>query len=59
MQAELNIGKNFIIQTLNWRNYNKITKIYFHPLARQLDMMSASLSIHLMSISWNMQISVL
>ena len=59
MQADLNTGKNSIIQTLNWRNYNKITKIYFHPSARQLGMMSASLSIHLMSVSWNMQISVL
>jgi hypothetical protein len=51
MQAELNLGKNSVIQTLNWRNYNKITEIYFHPLARQLGMMSASLSIHLMSVS--------
>jgi len=51
MQADLNTGKNSIIQTLNWRNYNKITKIYFHPSARQLGMMSASLSIHLMSVS--------
>ena len=59
MQAELNSGKNSVMQTLNWRKYNKITKIYFHPSARQLGVMSASLSIHLMLMSWNIQISVL
>jgi hypothetical protein len=51
MQAELNTGRNSIMQTLNWRNYNKITKIYFHRLACQLGMTSASLSIHLMLMS--------
>jgi NifU-like protein involved in Fe-S cluster formation len=51
MQAELNTGKNSVMQTLNWRNYNKITKIYFHRSACQLGMMSASLSIHLMLMS--------
>jgi len=51
MQVELNSGKSSIMQTLNWRNYNKITKIYFHPSACQLVMMSASLSIRLMLMS--------
>ena len=51
MQAELNIGKNSAMQTLNWRNYNKITKIYFYLSACQLGTMSASLSIHLMLMS--------
>jgi hypothetical protein len=51
MQAELNIGKNCVMQTLNWRNCNKITKIYFHLSACQLGMMSESLSIHLMLMS--------